>query len=89
LGLVNESTGEFIDDATVSLTVYECDGQTAVGGVDWPVVLTSAGSGVYSGTFNAYDNIEARKKYTIRINVESGSNYSEFERSVMAERRRF
>lgn len=89
-GLTNESDGELIDDADVSVTVYKSDGVTAVAGPAWPVTLTALGDGgFYSGTFNAYDNIEERCKYIIKISIESDGNYAEFSREVMAETRKF
>jgi hypothetical protein len=52
-GLKNESTGNFENGATVTMTLYDSTG-TAVTGQSWPATLTyiAASSGNYEGTLD-------------------------------------
>ncbi len=85
--LTNNTTGEFIDDATVEFTIYECGTDNAIDGT-WPVSMTAAGSnGDYSATVNT--DLCKDNKYTITITVESGDNVATFSEQVLAKMRRF
>lgn len=81
-GLVNLSTGETIDSATVEFSIYEFGGETlyTAGGQGWPVELDSEGDGDYIGSFNA--DLEEGCSYEARLTITSGVN-------VLTKRRRF
>jgi hypothetical protein len=86
IDLTNVTTGEFINDATVEVTVYECDSDTEVDGT-WPITLTASGSDGYyseSGTLDL-----DKEKYTVKMVITSGDNVSTASETVMARTRRF
>lgn len=85
--LTNDSTGEEINDATVEVTVYECESETEVDGT-WPLVLTASGSGGYYSAI-ATLTLEKDKKYTATMITTSGDNVREASETVLAKVRRF
>lgn len=86
-GLTNNTTGEFIDDAEVEFTIYECGTDNEIDGT-WPVEMTASGS---DGNYTATTNTDLCKgnKYTITITVTSGDNVATFSEEVLAKVRRF
>lgn len=89
-GLKNESSGAYINDATVTCTIYTASSATEVTGETWPVSLTAAGSGGdYAGAVSADSVITAGSAYTVKMNVTSGTNKAEFQETVTAKTRGF
>lgn len=90
-GLKNASSGSYINDATVTVTIYESDGTTEVTGVSWPVTMTyvTSSNGNYRGIVSADSNIVACTKYKIKISAtDSNSNKGEWlEYAIAAERK--
>ena len=64
LGSVQLSTGEVIDDATVTFTLYDKDGAEVVGQV-WPTALSATENpGQYQGTLESTLELQHNWTYT-------------------------
>jgi hypothetical protein len=84
--LTNVETGETINDATVEITVYECESETEIDGT-WPITLTASGS---DGYYSVTGNLDLEKeKYTVTMVITSGDNVSTASETVLAKTRRF
>jgi hypothetical protein len=87
--LTRMDTGEFLDEATVEVTVYYCDSETAVSGETWPVELTAGDDGYYSSTTSSEADIEDKEKYTVKVTATMGDNVGTWQKTVLAQARRF
>lgn len=65
--------GTAVTAATVSMTLYEFDGTTEVGGVLWPVDLTHSASGTYTGNLSADASVVAGKRYKVKVTATHNS----------------
>lgn len=65
--------GEPVTVATVSMTLYESDGTTQVGGVSWPVPLTHDASGTYTGNLSASASVTQGKIYKVKVTATHNS----------------
>lgn len=91
-GLKDTSAGTYINDATVTATIYESDGTTEVTGETWPVTLdyVSGSNGNYLGAVSADSIIVACTKYKIKVlAVDTFSNKGEWEQFAIAQVRDF
>lgn len=72
-GLEDEITGENIDDASVTCTLIDAEGDQ-VSGQSWPMTMANvAGSaGAYRGTLPRTIGIALAGRYTLRIDVDAG-----------------
>ena len=79
-GLKNGTTNEYINDATVTVVIYESDGATEVTGQSWPVTMgyVTSSNGNYRGIVSADSNIVTGGKYVIKVNA-IDTNYNEGE----------
>jgi hypothetical protein len=66
----DEATGDYINDATVELTLLDADGDEATGET-WPIALAYVASsdGKYQGTIESAVDILSGKRYTARIDI--------------------
>ena len=91
-GLKDISAGSYINDATVTVTIYAADGTTEVTGETWPVTMdyVAGSNGNYLGIISADSNIIAETKYKIVITAtDTSSNAGEWEQFVIAHARNF
>lgn len=73
-----------ITGATITVSVYQNDGQTEVGGVSWPLTFSEDGEGEYHVILPASMEIEAGNYYIIQINVDTGASKSMWRKRVQA-----
>lgn len=74
-GLKNIAADEYIDDATVTVTLVDEEG-AEVSGQSWPLTLSHvAGSdGIYRGTLTDSLSLTVDLEYTAQITASGGSN---------------
>lgn len=72
-GLVNAMTGEYLDDAEVSCTLLDADGED-VEGPEWPLTMAylEESDGVYRATLAASLELSRAARYTLRVDVDGG-----------------
>ena len=70
LGLRNEITEEFVDDATVTAVVKDRQG-TEIGGQSWPLAMTyvTASEGNYLGVIDAALDVEPSDRVIAEITI--------------------
>lgn len=91
VGLKDASESTFINDATVTVTIFEEDGVTEVTGETWPVSMlyVAASNGDYLGVVSANSNIVAGSKYMISISAQdTDGNKGEWINYAIAARRK-
>lgn len=73
-GLENEVTGENINNATVTCTLLDAEGDE-VSGQSWPMSMTyvASSAGVYRGTLPYTLGISPAGRYTLKIDVDAGA----------------
>jgi hypothetical protein len=73
-GLENEVTGESINDATVTCTLYDAE-DAEVTGQSWPLSLTyvTSSAGVYRATLPYGIGIVPASGYTLQVDVDAGA----------------
>ena len=73
-GLENEVTGENINDATVTCTLYDAE-EVSVTGQSWPLTMTyvTGSAGVYRATLPYGLGIVAASRYTLQLDVNAGT----------------
>ena len=74
-GLQNAVTGQYINDATVEVTLRDADGDE-VAGQNWPLTLSyvTDSDGIYRGTLEDDLELTARADYTAEITVDAGAD---------------
>jgi hypothetical protein len=74
-GLINEVSGAYINDATVTATVVKKSDRTEVAGVTWPiaVVYVAASDGIYRGTLPYTMDIADREKLIVLLEIDGGA----------------
>lgn len=78
-GLKNAISGEFINDAMVSVTICVSDGGVPgaeVAGQTWPTTMdyVAASNGLYRALLEADVELTAKSKYIAVINADAGVN---------------
>lgn len=75
IGLKSASDGDFINDATVTVTIKDSAGAT-VSGQSWPVSMNyvSASDGDYLGVIPHTTQLLSGRNYTAEIEVNAGVN---------------
>jgi len=73
-GVKNSSNGEYINDATVELTLQDADGND-ISGQTWPLTLTyiAASNGEYQGTIENTIDVEDGQTGTAVLDIEGDS----------------
>lgn len=90
VGLKDASAGTYINDATVTVTMYGEDGSTEVTGETWPVTMSyvASSNGNYLGVVSADSNILVGVKYQIKISAtDADGNKGEWINYAIAARR--
>jgi hypothetical protein len=75
LGLKSEIEETFIDDAAVTVTVKDADGNS-IAGQSWPATLTfvDGSEGDYRGTLEHDLDLEAGEEYVAHVDANAGAN---------------
>jgi hypothetical protein len=73
-GLQDQNTGDYLDSATVTVTIKNPDG-TAVSGGTWPLTLdyVTSSNGNYLGIIEDGVALIERRAYTIEVTADDGS----------------
>jgi hypothetical protein len=73
-GLENDVTGENINTATVTCTLYDAE-SVAVAGQSWPLTLAyvASSAGVYRATMPYGIGITPASRYTLQVDVNAGA----------------
>ena len=72
-GMLVDQQGNPVTGATVEATIFEADGVTEVEGITWPLTLVEGAiAGEYSVIIQSEVEIEADKKYIIKITAAKG-----------------
>lgn len=82
---LKDGDGAVVTDATVSVTIYESDGETEVTGVTWPVSLSHDSNGEYKGVVPHDAAIDAGSRYRILINASRGVDKGQWNGWVTAQ----
>ena len=74
-GLKNIAADEYIDDATVTVTLVDEEG-VEVAGQSWPLTLSyvPGSDGIYRGTLEDALDLTENLEYTAKITASGGSN---------------
>jgi len=92
-GRLKDERGKPVPDATVEATLYEPDytseDESEVSGVTWPITLSEGGEeGEYSGIIPADADIQAGKRYYLKIEATTpGNAKGRWWKNVLAEHR--
>ena len=87
LRALTDESGDAVTAATVSVTLYESDESTEVGGVSWPVTLTHDADGTYQGDLSADVEVVAGRVYKAKVvATHNGRTYTGWQ-DAYAERR--
>lgn len=73
-GLENDITGENVNDATVTCTLYDSE-SVVVTGQSWPLTLAyvASSAGVYRATLPYGIGIVPASRYTLQVDVNAGA----------------
>ena len=84
LGIRNESTGAYINDAVVTVTIYKKN-RTEVAGETWPLSLTyvPASNGDYSANLEDGIEFEAGKSYWVEVTAEGTGDAIAFWKEIV------
>ncbi len=69
----NALTDEYVDDATVKMTLIDADGDNVTGAVDRPLAYVSGSDGRYDGTIPNEVDLDVTAEYVLQITAERGS----------------
>ena len=79
-GLQNAITESYINDATVSVTLYESDHTTEVSGESWPLTMdyVSASNGNYRATLADTLSLSPNDRYFADVTADGGAGLKGF-----------
>ena len=78
-GLADESTGAYINNATIEATVKDAAGAN-VSGQTWPLTLSyvTSSNGVYRGVLDAALVVAVGDRITVEVDIDGGSGREAF-----------
>lgn len=84
-GLKNESSGNFENSATVTMTLYDSSGNT-VSGQSWPASLSyiAASNGNYEGTLDDGLSLTEGADYEVRVTATASGATGEWRKELEA-----
>ncbi len=85
-GLQDSITDAYVNDATVTVTIKDLDGNE-VAGISWPVTMDyeATSDGDYRATLDKAIVLAIGKRYTAEITVASGTRDAFFELPIQAQ----
>lgn len=75
-GLSDPVTGAYVNNASVTATMYEADGVTEVQGVTWPLTVSyvSSSNGNYNGVLDDSRVLVEGNLYWIEVEADAGND---------------
>lgn len=75
-GLLDPTTGTYVNTATVRATMYEADGLTTVGGMTWPLTLSyvPTSNGDYNGLLEDGRELTEGNTYWLELTADAGGD---------------
>jgi len=71
-GLKDQVTGSYVNDATITATLYDKDDQVVSGAENLPVPYVNGSDGDYAGAIPHTVSLTAGEAYTVKVTVTKG-----------------